>query len=82
MQVNTWAGTVLIVLMAPSFPTFGLPAVVDTAMRFVPTYYLVKALEVSMTGNATARVWGYLAIVLGCTAVAFIAAVWALRRRN
>lgn len=82
MQVNTWAGTVLIVLMAPSFPTFGLPAAVDTAMRFVPTYYLVKALEFSMSGNASSRVWGYLAIVLACTGVAFIAAVWALRRRQ
>jgi ABC-2 type transport system permease protein len=82
MQVNTWAGTVLIVLMAPSFPSFGYPAVVDTAMRFVPTYYLTKALEVSLTGNATASVWGHLAVVLGCTIVAFIAAVWALRRHS
>ena len=82
MQVNTWAGTVLIVLLAPSFPSFGLPAALDTAMRFVPTYYLTKALELSLTGNATSRVWGHLAVVLGCTIVAFIAAVWALRRRH
>ena len=82
MQVNTWAGTVLIVLMAPSFPSFGLPAAVDTAMRFVPTYYLTKALELSMEGNATSRVWGHLAVVLACTVVAFTAAAWALRRRN
>ena len=82
MQVNTWAGTVLIVLMAPSFPSFGLPAAVDTAMRFVPTYYLTKALELSLTGNATSRIWGHLAVVLGCTVIAFTAAVWALRRRH
>ncbi len=82
MQVNTWAGTVLIVLMAPSFPSFGLPAVVDTAMRFVPTYYLTRALELSLAGNTSSRIWGHLAVVLGCTIVAFVAAVWALRRRH
>ena len=82
MQVNTWAGTVLIVLLAPSFPSFGLPAAVDTAMRFVPTYYLTKALEVSLTGNVTSRVWVHLAIVLVCTVIAFSAAAWALHRRQ
>ena len=80
MQVNTWAGTVLILLMAPSFPSFGLPAAVDTAMRFVPTYYLTKALELSMEGNTTSRIWGHLAVVLVCTVIAFLAAAWALRR--
>lgn len=82
MQVNTWAGTVLIVLMAPSFPSFGLPAAVDTAMRFVPTYYLTKALELSMEGNAPSRIWGHLAVVLACTIIAFTAAAWALRRQH
>ena len=82
MQVNTWAGTVLIVLMAPSFPSFSLPASVDTAMHFVPTYYLTKALELSLAENPTSRIWGHLAVVLGCTVVAFIGAVWALRRRQ
>jgi ABC-2 type transport system permease protein len=82
MQVNTWAGTVLIVLMAPSFPTFGLTAILDKAMRFVPTYYLTEALKLSLAGNASPRFWGYLAVVLGCTVVAFFAAVWALRRRQ
>ena len=82
MQVNTWAGTVLILLMAPSFPSFGFPAAVDTAMRFVPTYYLTRAIELSLSENPTSTVWGHLAVVLACTVVAFIAAVWALRRRN
>lgn len=82
MQVNTWAGTVLIVLMAPSFPSFGLPAALDTAMRFVPTYYLTRALELSLSENPTSHVWGHLAVVLACTLVAFTAAVWALRRRH
>ena len=82
MQVNTWAGTVLILLMAPSFPSFGLPAAVDTAMRFVPTYYLTQALQLSLAGNATSRIWGHLAVVLVCTVVAFSAAAWALHRRH
>ena len=65
MQVNTWAGTVLIVLMAPSFPSFGLPAALDTAMRFVPTYYLTEALELSLAGNATVTHLGTLGSCAG-----------------
>ena len=38
MQVNTWASLVLMVLLAPSFPTPGLPAALETASRlFQPT---------------------------------------------
>ena len=82
MQVNTWASSVLIVLLAPSFPSLGLPGALDTAMRFIPTYYLTEAMNMSMAGTATPRIWGHLAIVLGCTVVAFFAAAWALRRRT
>ena len=82
MQVNTWASSVLILLMAPSFPSLGLTAMLDTAMRFIPTYYLTEAIKLSLAGNASPRIWGHLAVVLGCTVVAFFAAVWALRRRQ
>lgn len=82
MQVNTWASSVLILLLAPSFPVLGLPGVLDTAMRVVPTYYLTEALKMSMAGNASSRIWIHLAVVLGCTVVAFFAAAWALRRRT
>ncbi|HEX6649821.1 MAG TPA: ABC transporter permease [Pyrinomonadaceae bacterium] len=82
MQVNTWAGTVLIVLLAPSFPSIGLPAAIETAMRFVPTYYLTEALKLSLGGSGLSKTWGHLAVVLGCSFIAFGAAVWALRRRN
>ena len=82
MQVNTWASFVLILLMAPSFPSLGLTAWLDTAMRVIPTYYLTEALKLSLAGQAPPRIWGYLAVVLGCTVVAFFAAVWALRRRQ
>ena len=82
MQVNTWAGTVLIVLMAPSFPSFGLPAALDTAMRFVPTYYLTEALKMSLAGNVSSIIWRHLGVLVACSLIAFFAAVWALRRRQ
>jgi len=82
MQVNTWAGTVLVVLLAPSFPSLPMPAVVDAAMRLIPTYYLTEALKLSLAGSASPRIWGHLAVVLVCTIIAFAAAVWALRRRH
>lgn len=82
MQVNTWASTVLILLLAPSFPSLGLPGVIDTAMRFIPTYYLTEALKMSLAGATSSRIWGHLAVLLLSTVVAFFAAVWALRRRQ
>ena len=82
MQVNTWAGTVLIVLMAPSFPSLGLPAALDTAIRFVPTYYLTEALKMSLAGNVSSIIWRHLGVLVACSLIAFFAAVWALRRRQ
>jgi len=82
MQVNTWASSVLIVLLAPTFPSLALPAAVETAMRLVPTYYLSEALKLSLAGSAPSRVWGHLAVVLVCSVIAFGAATWALRNRS
>src|SRR6185369_6238438 len=45
MQVNTWAGLILFVLLAPSFPSFRLPEIVDRVLVFVPTHYFVEALR-------------------------------------
>ena len=53
MQVNTWASLVLMVLLAPSFPTPGLPAVLETGSRLIPTYYFVEALRLSLAGTAS-----------------------------
>ncbi len=80
MQVNTWAGLVLFVLLTPSFPSSGLPAVVEAAMRLIPTYYLTEALKLSLTRNASSGIWVHLAVVLACTLLAFFAATWTLRR--
>ena len=82
MQVNTWASIVLIVLLAPSFPSIGITAWFDKAMRFIPTYYLSEALKLSMAGTASSQLWMYLAVLLGCTFVVFFAAAWALHRRG
>jgi ABC-2 type transport system permease protein len=82
MQVNTWASLVLIVLLAPSFPSIGIAGWFDRAMRVIPTYYLSEALKLSMTGNVSSQLWIYLAVLLGCTVVVFFAAVWALHRRG
>jgi ABC-2 type transport system permease protein len=80
MQVNTWAGVVLFILLAPSFPSPGLPAAVETVLHLIPTYYFVEALRLAMSGTPSARMWGHLGVVLACTALAFFAATWGLRR--
>lgn len=80
MQVNTWASLVLVLLMAPSFPTLGMLTAVETAYRVIPTHYFVEALRLASAGTASARLWGNLAVLLGCTLLTFFAATWALRR--
>ncbi|HKY30801.1 MAG TPA: ABC transporter permease [Pyrinomonadaceae bacterium] len=82
MQVNTWASFVLIILLAPSFPSLGLMTWFDTAIRVVPTYYLVEALKLSIAGTMSSQLWIHFAVLLGCTFIVFFAAAWALRQRS
>ncbi len=82
MQVNTWASSVLIVLMAPSFPSLGLPSAVDTIMRLIPTYYLNEALKLALVGGVSSRIWVHLTVVFLCAVAAFAGAAWFLNRRN
>jgi ABC-2 type transport system permease protein len=82
MQVNTWASLVLLLLLAPSFPSFSSSAMLETALRFVPTYYFIEALKLSLAGAASSRIWVHLVVVLTCTLVAFFAATWALQREQ
>jgi len=82
MQVNTWASLVLIVLLAPSFPSIGITGWFDKAMRLIPTYYLSEALKLSMAGTVSSQLWIYLAVLVGCTLIVFFAAAWALNRRS
>jgi len=81
MQVNTWASIILIVLLAPSFPSIGITAWFDKAMRVIPTYYLSEALKLSMAGTVSSQLWMYLAVLLACTVVVYFAAAFALHRR-
>ena len=81
-QVNTWASVVLIVLLAPGFPSIGITAWFDKVMRVIPTYYLSEALKMSMAGTVSSQLWMYLAVLLGCTVIVFFAAAFALHRRG
>ena len=82
MQVNTWAGLVLLVLLAPSFPSLGLSSTLETAQRLIPTYYFVEALKLSLVPVPSARIWGHLGVLLAVTLLAFFAATWGLRRQQ
>ena len=82
MQVNTWASLALLVLIAPSFPFPGAPAVLDAAMHFIPTYYFAEALQLSLSGTSSPRLWGHLAVVLACIFASFFVMTWALRREQ
>lgn len=81
MQLNTWAGMVILLLIAPSLPTPGLPAILDTAISLLPTYHLAEAMKDSLAGTYSTRTWGQLAVVSACTVIAFSAATWGLRRQ-
>lgn len=82
MQVNTWASIVLIVLLAPSFPSVGITAWFEKVMRVIPTYYLSEALKLSMANTISSQFWIYLAVLLVCTIIVFFAATWTLHRRH
>lgn len=82
MQVNTWASVALLVLLAPSLPFPGAPALLEGAMRLIPTYYFVEALKSSLAGSPSPRIWVQLLVVLACTFIAFFAGTRALRREQ
>jgi ABC-2 type transport system permease protein len=84
MQVNTWATLVAMALMAPSWVgMIPSPAFIQTACRFLPTYYLTHGLTLSFAGEASpARVGLDLAVLAGSTLVAFAAVAWTLRREE
>ncbi len=82
MQVNTWASVVLMILLAPSFPSLRVAGVLEKALYLIPTHYFVEALRLSSAGTASPRIWVNVAILLASTMLAFFAAIWALRRQQ
>ena len=82
MQLNTWAGMAILLLIAPSLPTPGLPKILDIAISLVPTYHLAEALKDSLAGTTSLRTWGQLAVVSACTLIAFFVAILGLRRQQ
>jgi len=70
MQVNTWAGLVMAVLLLPSIAMVGnLPAFLDVFLRALPTYYFVDALKTSVTGSGAFPIWLDGVILAGCSAI-------------
>ena len=82
MQINTWASFVLLVILAPSFPFPNSPAMLETAMRLIPTYYFVEAMKLSLAGTTSFQIWAHLGLMVACTVISFVAATWALRREQ
>jgi ABC-2 type transport system permease protein len=84
MQINTWSTIIMLVLLAPSWMSvLNLPGFLDTVMRAIPTYYLVKIIGQSLAGRATLGDSAFqLAIIAAGAAVTFVLVVWVLRRQE
>jgi hypothetical protein len=54
----------------------------ETASRLIPTYYFVEALKLSLAGTVSAQLGKHLVVVVGCTLLALLAAIWGLRRQQ
>ncbi len=83
MQVNTWAGLVMAVLLLPSIAMVGnLPAFLDVFLRALPTYYFVDALRTSVTGSGAFPIWLDGVILAGCSAIVFAIILWKMQRKT
>jgi ABC-2 type transport system permease protein len=80
MQVNTWGGFILFVLLLPAFGLSDLPVAIKSAIPFIPTYYFVDALKLSLGGARLLGILKGLAMTSFTCALAFSAATWILRR--
>lgn len=80
MQVNTWAGLILLLLLMPSFISGDPPIAIKSALPLIPTYYFVEALKLSLVGGDLLRILRDLVLTLVYCAFAFSAATWVLRR--
>ena len=80
MQVNTWAGFILLLLLMPSFISSDQSIAIKSALRLIPTYYFVEGLRLSLVGGDLLRILRDLVLTLAGGALAFSAATWVLRR--
>jgi ABC-2 type transport system permease protein len=82
-QVNTWASLVLVILLVPGFGTmFQLPAILETGLHIIPTFYLMDALNITLAGNNLISIWVDIAILFGSIAAVFALVAWSLQRRS
>lgn len=83
-QVNTWSSLAMLVLLIPSWTgVIALAGPIETALRVIPTYYMVQALSRALAGEANlAAVWTDLSVLVASVVLMFGAVVWALRREQ
>ncbi|MHB9091460.1 MAG: ABC transporter permease, partial [Chloroflexota bacterium] len=82
-QVNSWSSIVLVVLLLPSFVSGpALSVAVATAMKLLPTYYLVQLVEQARNGSSELDPWISAAVLGACAVVCFFGIVWFLRREE
>ncbi len=83
-QVNTWASILMLALMMPSWLTIlGLPPVLATLFKLIPTYYLSNIMNMAFMGQATfSKVWLDLTILTGCIIAVYASVVFVLRKES
>ena len=83
-QVNTWSSLVMLLLLFPSWiAAIGPIPSLEMIVRFIPTYYLARALQHTLAGDVQASLLiGDLAILLGCVLAVFAVVIWAIGRER
>jgi hypothetical protein len=60
-----------------------VPRTLETVLRFIPTFYMAKPLQLALAGDAPlAKVWTDLLVLASCVVIAFAGVVWMLRRED
>lgn len=83
-EVNTWGSILVLVLSLPSWTTMlSLPERMEKLLELLPTYHLSRLIASSVRGQVS---WDQAGVQLGILAasvvIAFLVAVWALRRET
>jgi ABC-2 type transport system permease protein len=85
-QVNTWSSIAMLAMLVPTMLMPNMvagmtpPAIVDTVIRVIPSYYIVHPLQLSLAGTATVGdIWLDIVVLAAATAAVFAAIIWRLR---